>query len=732
MSRADRRSAKRRQRAVPVAKTDRASSLLVVGLVVIGLKLALVPLAFDPSADVPFVLPRTLLSHALSYVLVAVLAGLLVMRGTSFVVRSWVHVPVLAFLGISAVATTLAVNSTLALFGTHVRMLGLTTIADGVVTYFAVVHLVRRRRDAITVLVCILVASAVVLSYEAVQLLSKDPFSWAGIDTSLRPISTIGQPTTLGQYLCLLSIGTLALAALTGSLHRLLRAGLAAYAGVLLFAAGLTGTRAAALGVVAAAGFFVLVMWTKHPSRRARLLSLVSGLCAAALLAGLVMLTPLGARLLTTVERPSDTEGAVGQFEPSTVTRIAIYDIAARMVAARPLVGYGPDTFAAALPSFRPEAAPPEVRQSIATSPHSWIAAIATSSGLLGLAAFVVVICAATFVLFRSPYNSLAVGAAVVAVAYLASGAVTINALETDTLFWSAIAAIVGANASEARPRGQVEMSSTDPRRSASASTLRRWIPWTLVAAAIVMAATALPALEASHLAKRSASLRAPATAAAAIDLATRAIRMDPNRAEYWQQLALAYVAGARWADASGAFQSAARLAPYDIRFLTDDIQVQLVLANSGDAKPLERAAQLADQAVKVDPNNPSGHLNRAIVEFRRGDLASATQSVDRALRLDPNSTNNQLYVAAAQIYVAATQADIAAGGFADAIIKARRGLAQLGTTARSVPLRLELARALFRSGRSQEALAELDAALLIAPGDQSLLALKQEIQKSP
>jgi O-antigen ligase len=733
MSRADRRSAKRKQLDVGVPPRETATGLRLVGVVVLCLKLALVPLVFDPSADVPFVVPRTLLSHGLTYILLGVLLALSVQKGRSFLVRSWVHVPVLAFFAISALATALALNPTLALFGTHVRMLGLATIADGVVTYFALVHLVRERRDVVALLVSVFVASVLMVSYEAIQLIGRDPFSWAGVDTSLRPISTLGQSTTLGQYLSVLSVCGLALAVLTPNLPPLVRGGLIAYAAVLLYAAGLTGTRAAVLGVAVAAVIFVLLVWTKHPSRSARLLSLISGMGAAALLAGLVLFTPLGVRLLSTVESPNSNgpeDTAIGQLEPSTVTRLAIYDTAARMVLGRPLLGYGPDNFAAALPAFRPPAAPPEIRQSIATSPHSWLAAVATSSGTVGLAAFLAVIGAAAFVLFRSAYSSLAIAAAVVVAAYLASGAVSVNALETDTLFWFGIAAIVGANASQPT-LDQTETRFARSRRPRSGSLVRQWIPWVLVTAAVVLSTTTLPALEASRLAKASSSARLTGGVAIAIDLATLASRIDPNRAEYWQELALANVAGAHWTDASLAFEKAAELAPYDIRFLTDDIQVQRAMAHGGDSKALERARKLADQAVRVDPNNPNGHFNRAVVAFDRGDLPAAVESIDRALWLDPNSTNNQLFVVAAQIYVAATQSEVAAGRLDDAIVNGRHGVAQLGSNAASVPIRLELARALVRDGRSGEALDVLDAALALAPTDQSLLQLKQEILRA-
>jgi O-antigen ligase/tetratricopeptide (TPR) repeat protein len=711
-----------------------ASRLQIVGLVALCIKLGAVPLVFDPSADVPFVLPRTLLSHGLTYVLVAVLLALFVARGSSFLVLSWVHVPVLAFFAVSALATFLALNPIVALFGTHVRMLGLTTIADGVVTYFAVVHLVRQRRDVVALVLCIFGASLVMLTYEAIQLLGKDPFTWTA-NTSQRPFSTLGQATTLGEFLTILSMGGLALGLLTVAMPMWLRAGLVAYSGLLLFAAGLTGTRAVALGVAAAAGTLFIVIWTKHPSRRARLLGLISGLGGAAVLTIVLLATPLGSRLTSILDTPNVTgtqDAVVGQLEPSTATRLAIYDIALRMVSERPVLGFGPDNFAVALPAFRPAAPPPDVRQSVVTSTHSWIAAIATSSGVLGLALFLAVIVGAALVLFRSEYTSLGVAALVMVGAYLAAGAVTVNALETDTLFWLGTAAIVGA--SVPRPAASNIDATTSARRRRPApanSPLGAITLWVLVLVAVAAISTTIAALDASRSAKNSMSVRAPATAARAIDLATRATRLDPNRAEYWQQLALAFVVAGRWSDASVALQKGATLAPYDIRYLTDDIQVQFALVNGGDGKALDRAAQLADQAVRVDPNNPSGHVNSAVVAFQRRNLAGALESIDRALVLDPNSINSQLVDVAPRIYVAATQSDVAAGRIDEAIVKARHGVALLGANAASVPLRLELARTLVRGGRAREALDALDAALAIVPSDQSLLQLKAEILRT-
>lgn len=727
------RRVRRAEKRADLRRTEPArfddSRLRLFGVAILCLKLGLVPLVFDPAADVPFVVPRALLSHGLIYVLIGVLVGRLVLSPPSISVRSTVHIPAIAYLAASVLAAFFAVNSTLALFGTHDRMLGLASIADGIVTYFAAVTLVRTRRDVMAILLSIGAASILVMVYQAIQMSGRDPFPWAS-DGSVRPFSTLGQPTTLGQYLAMIAVLAFGVGALAPSLARAVRGLLLAYAAVSLIAAGLTGTRSVFLGVAGAAGVFVVLVWLKHPSRRARLLSLMSGAGAAAILAILLLATPLGARVFATVGIPAPNTGGTTTvaLDESTATRLALYEIALGEIRDRPILGYGPDNFAAGVPTYRPARAPIEVRQSIATSPHSWIATVATSTGLVGLLAFLVIIVVAGAAVLRRPFDPIAMLGAIVAASYLGAGLTSINALETDTLFWLAVAAMTGTSLASTRAIPDPAVSARPPRRVRPASMSRRGAAWALVGVGVLLMATGLNALGASRLAKQSVSMRTPATSATAVSLALRATQSDPNRAEYWQQLALAYVAGGRYRDASGSFKSAARLAPYDIRFLNDDIQVQLFLANSGDAGALAEAAQLAERATKIDPNNPVGHSNRAVVSLARRDIPQALDSIRKTLALVPDPYDS-LFATASQVYVTAAKSALAAGRVDDALAIAHEGIQALGTRSFSVGIRIEYIRALIAAGRTSDASMELDAVLRISPGNPDALGLRAQLQ---
>jgi cytochrome c-type biogenesis protein CcmH/NrfG len=442
-----------------------------------------------------------------------------------------------------------------------------------------------------------------------------------------------------------------------------------------------------------------------------------------------LLFTPLGARLATTLEPVSTKadEGLLDQLEPDASTRVDIYRIALKMVEDRPLLGYGPDNFATGVPKFRPEPAPLALRQTIATSAHSWVAATATNSGLVGLAAYIAIIMTALVLLSRAPRTAIGTGGAVITAAYLGTGLTTVNALETDALLWIGIASMVigtvgWAPAVSLSHVGARTVKRTRSERSTSVAVSA--FGWVAVLVGVIVSLTTIPALDASRSAKMSADARLVGKVGDAISLATHAVGSDPNRADYWHVLGLAYVGAGRWSDATVSFQSAARLAPYDIRFLTDDIQVQLILSNLGDSRTVARANDLADRAVAMDPRNPQAHLARAVVSQVRGDLTGAVASAHRALALDPGSTNSQLYVTATQVLIASMQFD-------DGVDTARLGLTRLGSTPESVPLRLELARALALGGRSDDAIREIDAALGLAPGNEALLRLRAQILAS-
>ena len=709
-----------------MADIDR-SRLRRFGVALVCVKVALVPLVFEPSFDLPFVVPKALVSHALAYLLAGVLAALAIRFGRVAFVWSWLHVPVLAFLAVNVLAATFAVDPLLALYGTHARMLGLGMVADWVAFYFAIVLLVRTRVDWFAVGSSLVGASVIVLVYEAMQLAHVDPFRW-NVDVADRPFSTIGQPTSLGQYLTTLALGVASLALLVAGVVPRVRVALLLYAFVLLVGTALNGTRSALFGVAAGSLLLLVVGMITQRSRRVVAISVATAALAAGAVGLIFAPSLIGLRLAATVEalQAADSgDDLIERLEPWGSDRSALYRIAADVVRERPLLGYGPDGFAAGVPPHRPEGAHPTIQQGIPTSGHSWLSYVVTSSGLLGLVAFLSIVAVAFWLTFRRGLRMPAVVGAAMIASFLGTGLTTINEISTEWLIWFALGTIAVSTAS---PRAVIN----DAGRRRVRSSARRGglLTGRSVAAAACLGAGVLMLLTlggpaaASRSAKSSADARLLGRSAPAIEMAIAATRSDGSRAQYWEVLGLAEVSAARWPDAIIAFERAVALAPYDVRYLGDAATASAVLARSGDAAARARAIQLVDQGVATDPNNPGAHTTRGLVLQLVGEPVEALKACERALQLDPRSINPRLYVAMAQLLSSL-------GRPGDAAAIARRGIAVFSVTPLSFDVRIELVRALLVLGRPTDALAEIDIALGVRPNDPTALRLRAEAQAS-
>jgi tetratricopeptide (TPR) repeat protein len=185
--------------------------------------------------------------------------------------------------------------------------------------------------------------------------------------------------------------------------------------------------------------------------------------------------------------------------------------------------------------------------------------------------------------------------------------------------------------------------------------------------------------------------------------------------------LGLAFVAAQRTTDAVKAFDKAAGLAPYNVTYLEDLASANLLLAQSGDAPAAARAREVAERGVRVDPNNPRAHLTRAVVMQVTGDISAALDSIQRALALDPASTDPHLYTTATHVFLANSRPS-------EAITIARRAIGTLGASQDTFQIYVDLARALATTGQRVDAIAALDVALAIRPGDPGALQLRAQI----
>jgi len=696
-------------------------------------KLALIPVVFDHDSDVPFSVIKALLSHALAYVLAGIMLGLIVRYGRPVFAWSWLHVPVAVFLLVNIAAAVFAVDPLLALYGAHTRMIGLGTIADCVLLYFAIPVLVRAPKELLALAISFLAGSVVALFYELAQFLGKDPLTWAS-DPTPRPFSTIGQTTSLAVYLSVVAVGAAALAAFQGVFPGPIRVLLVAYSAFAFAGVVATQTRSAIVGLAAGGVLLLALTWASHPSPKARIASVGGAAASAAVLAVVLFLTPLGTRLLSTVETSVAAEGESGiRLEESADTRIALYQIALDMVRDRPVLGQGPDNFLAALPRYRSDAEPYEVQDNPTSSAHSWFAHVAATSGVAGLAAFIAIAIVGVVLTLRSGFRPEAWAALGMLGAFLGSGLTSVNAVATDWLFWAAVGVIASTTSppfaglvNEATEVSRAKMQRSK-RAAERKSTTQMFVSYVCVGLGFAAAFTTLSAVDASRAARASQLARLQGQNQVAVESGLRATRLDALRPQYWDTLGLAYVSADQLGAAASAFERATKLAPYDVRYVGDLARALAAQVLKGDKTLVVRATEAADRAVRSDPNNPLAHQTRAVVMQVTGDLQEALKSSERALSLDRTSsagfTDNR------DIYLTGVQVLNALGRSSDAATLARRGVARLPSGAAQVPMRVELARSLLANGQPSEALTEVNVALGMRPNDSDALQVRAQIQ---
>jgi len=658
----------------------RAAQLLVV------LKIALVIFVFYPPAADSFALVKSSVSHTSALALAAVLIAIATRDRRSFVLTP-VHVAVLALLCAFALATAFALDQTMALFGTWRRYLGFDQVLDHGVLFLGVATAFRTRRDRGLLAFGLFAVAVPVCLYGVIQ--------WTGHDfvryieaPGPRPIGTFGQPDTAGAFFGVVAACAAAFAcwpwAPWGITSRILAGTLAVVAIAVGYATGTRGTFVGLGGGLAGFVLITLVAWRRPGVDRRRGTAVVA---AGAVLAALILF--LGAPALAPL------------FGGSGESRLEIWQTAVRAVTARPLLGVGPDNFAAAYPSLH------DIRSAIVSSgelqnsTHNAALYIATSSGLLGLLAW-----AAMLVLTvsrgvqaaasRDPDALLVVFVA----AYLGQGLVTITDLGLEWMPF--VAAGLAAASWRERPIA-------DPSG--------RPLQWGPVLTFGVLALVGCAFLGQAQLSRLAASqtiagadaLLASGRALPAVDYASQAVQADNRRAEHWALFATALQAAGNPGAARSAYQEAAQREPWNPLYWQD---IALTYLAENDEV---HAAAAVDRSIAADQYSAGSRDLAARLAFNKGDWARALTEGALAIQIDPRNIDE---------YEAPVRAAIHLQDWARAESLLHTGLAQKETAHLHVLLALVYA----DSGKHSDAVAEITRALAIAPGDPEATQLQQQI----
>lgn len=651
-------------------------------------KLMLTVLVLDAQSLDTFSLPKSVVVHATSLVLGALLVWLFARYGRRLLFWSPVHLGAGAVLFAFAFATPFALDPSIALFGAYKRYLGLTQMLDNVLLYIAAGVLLRDARSLRLLGIVTLGTAVPVLLYAFVQKVGLDPLKFSQGPTSGVPISTLGNPDLAGAYLAMAGITALGVAfLLAGRLSRLLLAGLVVLGLVCTATLFTTGVRA---GVLALGGGFaaIVLLASLLPWRRSWWRK---GLLAfGALLAIAVVVSPIGARLRLDTLRN----------DPAITSRLEIWETAEKAVAARPFLGVGPDNFVVFYPANRAERS--VVTGLLENSTHSFWLYVATSAGLVGLAALLAFIALAVEQGIRAARRGqLGALALVPFLAYLGQSFVGVNELVLDWVFWLAAGVVATAGAETLRrPR-------TGYRRPRTA-TLTGAIA--LAAAAAVIVTFLLPRLAAGEAMALTEAYSAANRGREAISYGQEAVQADVRRGEAWSSYGTALAKSGSLAAAVTAYTAATQREPWLPLGWKNLALVWAQLGNRG------AALASAERAVLADPYDGVSHDLVASFAYDAGEYMRAAAEGERAIafRRPPEEST---YFTTASAYVQLKDLTRA-----EAIVRS-------GITARpSALLRTQLAAILADEGRTADAIAVLDALLAEQPNLADAQALRKAL----
>ncbi len=651
---------------------------------------------FDSRALQSFELPKTAFSHALAWPL-AVLLGLAVWTyGLRIIPRSWLHAAVAALAIVWLASTVLAADQYLAIFGDPSRYEGVSYLIDMLILYLAISVAFRGVADFAIPAGALGGATALALGYALIQRLGLDPIAW-GTDPTERPFSVFGNPDIFGHFLSVAFGVTTGFALFaSGSRVALLRTVAAVAAAGVLLAAVVVATRGTLLGVAAAVLLSpFLVLRVRGASRRV-VLRIAGGAVVVGVVGAVVLLmTPLGTRTRSTIAEGADLQG-----------RIVIYEAAIAAVRDRPILGWGPDSFAAAFPHYRSADYAGAPGNQPDSSAHNWLLESAVTTGLIGALAALSLGALCTAQLLTAGLRRMPIVAAPVLLglaAYWTHGLVSVQSVSVDWFPWAAVGIAAGI---------AVEPTVVVPRRQLD-----------LVAAAAALALSTLVAasgwttLNASHLALDAKRETAARRDGPAIRAGLEATKADSGRSQYWEQLGHAYGLKQQWREAGDAFAEAVRRAPYIASTYANLARSRGRQAFGGD--PLARAAALdaARRGAALDPNNWEAESVFAEIESAFGKPERALEILVTAVSLNRNNPTND--VVASEAAARASDAQ-----------QARRLVERILQTKESAILRVTLAQLALRTGDRQSALSNAQRALELEPSNAEAQRLIASLQR--
>ena len=527
------------------------------------------PIAYSWGTYDHYVIPKLLLARGLVLTLGILFAARCIASGRVTIKRTPLGIALIALLLSAAVSTAFSVNLNVSIFGTYGRYDGLLTLGTYVAMFWLVSQTICGPGDARFVLRALLTGGYVVAAVAILQFL-RDSLTVHG---AVRAYGTMGNSDILGAFLALLipvAYGEV-LAAKTAGARWLAINALVVMALALLLAV----SRSAWLGVLVAA--VVLVLGRQWPVWRSRLALAALGVAAAAV-AGVAVVA---------LEHGLSTAGLVSS--PETLSsRLHVWGDTLPLIASRPFVGYGLDSFGLVYPAFQTGNWGQYQQFDKA---HSELLQVAATQGALGVASYLWLLGSFVVAFWRGRDQPAAWSLSAGWVAYQVTLQLNFTAIAAAFPFWmfsaAAIAVWTGGRTSRvwSMPLGSV------PKAALAA-----------LGAALVL--LAIPALVLAYLADHKLQDAVTADAASQgnpAGLAADARRLAPQESVYAVEAGNIAFERRDWEGAREAYVEAARLGTFNPQMFRNLAFADQALGRKGDALAAARQAVYLD---RFDPVN--------------------------------------------------------------------------------------------------------------------------------
>jgi putative inorganic carbon (HCO3(-)) transporter len=381
-----------------IERADDAGSELEVGgdlgraiASVVAVACVLLPLVFTIASEDVFALPKTLALWSTA-VAAAVLVAVALARDPRLRRLDTLSVAVLAFAGLTALATVLSIDPGHSLAGQRLQYQGLLSTLAYVVLFVAARLSLTSGARVQGVALGLLASATIAAIYAIAQGLSLDPI-WSTLYKD-RVFSTVGQANALASVLGMATLLSLALVA-----GRRRRVQAIVLIGALVTASGLvlTLSRGGYLGMVAGvvvAGL-VLAAGRGWSVARTRVLRVAFAALGAILLVGAVVI----------VWRPANAfAGQIAQrafsipavTETSNRSHLDMWEVGIRIAVEHPIIGTGPDTYVLLFGDYRDRVLTPDRAAIMARfspeSAHNVYISTAAGAGFPALIAYLAVI----------------------------------------------------------------------------------------------------------------------------------------------------------------------------------------------------------------------------------------------------------------------------------------------------------------------------------------------------